>query len=118
MLVVLQPAVMIWVAQGSLKELLHEVLLCVASNALFLNFVCHDIGNVVAALQPPSISPSLWALKIEIGFYLIFPFLWIAVRRYGGWALAAIFIPSAIYSFILSRLDMTELGRQLPGRLT
>ena len=71
-----------------------------------------------AALQPPSISPSLWALKIEIGFYLIFPFLWIAVRRYGGWALAAIFIPSAIYSFILSRLDMTELGRQLPGRLT
>jgi peptidoglycan/LPS O-acetylase OafA/YrhL len=65
----------------------------------------------------PAINPSLWTLKIEVGFYLVLPFLWMLVRRYGNWLLAAIFVLSIGYSYAMHRLGLPELAKQLPGQM-
>ena len=35
------------------------------------------------ACTMPGINPSLWTLKIELGFYLIVPLIFVADRRWG-----------------------------------
>ncbi len=47
-----------------------------AANMLLANFLQYDIGGVLADLHNPGINPSLWTLKIEIGFYLIVPLIY------------------------------------------
>jgi peptidoglycan/LPS O-acetylase OafA/YrhL/glycosyltransferase involved in cell wall biosynthesis len=87
-------------------------------NAAFANFLQYDVGNgVLHGLVNPSLNPSLWTLKIEFGFYLILPFLWLLVRRFGGIVLVAIFVLSAIYYEALRHAGAYELGKQLPGQL-
>jgi peptidoglycan/LPS O-acetylase OafA/YrhL/glycosyltransferase involved in cell wall biosynthesis len=87
-------------------------------NAAFANFLQYDVGNgVLHGLVNPSLNPSLWTLKIEFGFYLILPFLWLLVRRFGGIVLVAIFVLSAIYYEALLHAGAYELGKQLPGQL-
>jgi peptidoglycan/LPS O-acetylase OafA/YrhL len=115
--VLLQAVAMACVAQGSLRELLHDMLVYVLANAVFLNFLYPDVANVVAGLPVPAINPSLWTLKIEVGFYLVLPFLWMLVRRYGNWLLAAIFVLSIGYSYAMHRLGLPELAKQLPGQM-
>ena len=48
------------------------------ANMLLANFLQYDIGGVLAGLHNPGINPSLWTLKIEIGFYLIVPLIYMA----------------------------------------
>jgi peptidoglycan/LPS O-acetylase OafA/YrhL len=115
--VLLQAGAMVYLAQGTLKELLQEASLYVLANAFFMNFLSHDIGNVLVGLPTPAINPSLWTLKIEVGFYLILPFIWMLVRRYGGWLLAVIFVVSTVYSYSMSWFGMLDLGKQLPGQM-
>ena len=45
---------------------------------LLANFLQYDIGGVLSGLHNPGINPSLWTLKIEIGFYLIVPLIFAA----------------------------------------
>jgi peptidoglycan/LPS O-acetylase OafA/YrhL len=87
------------------------------SNMLFANFLQYDIGGVLAGLHNPGINPSLWTLKIEIGFYLIVPLIMVATRRYGRWMLAFIFIASVIYNLYALHLGDDRLAKQLPGQL-
>ena len=54
-----------------------------SANLMLANFVQYDIGGVLAGLRNPGINPSLWTLKIELGFYLIVPLICVATRRWG-----------------------------------
>ena len=94
-----------------------ETLRYVAANALLANFVQHDIGGVLDGLRNPGINPSLWTLKIEIGFYLIVPAIYAATLRWGPRVLAAIFVGSVAYAVILRHRGDPRLAQQLPGQL-
>src|SRR5262249_21697780 len=76
-----------------------------------------DIGGVLSGLRNPGINPSLWTLKIEIGFYLIVPLVYAVTRRFGWRVLVLIFLASAAYSTILRHFDEPRLARQLPGQM-
>ncbi len=87
------------------------------TNLAFANFLSYDIDHVLAPLNNPGINPSLWTLKVEIGFYLILPALWALTRRFSGWFLVAVFALSTLYTYIALDHGKIELARQLPGQL-
>lgn len=89
----------------------------VAANAVLANFAQYDIGGVLAGLPNPGINPSLWTLKIEIGFYLIVPLVHAGAKRFGWRFLAALFVGSVLYSIVLRHSGDARLGKQLPGQL-
>ena len=95
----------------------HATLRYVATNAMLANFLQYDIGDVLSGLRNPGINPSLWTLKIEIGFYVIVPLLHAASRRWGWPVLALIFCGSVIYSLVLTHLGDARLAKQLPGQM-
>lgn len=87
-------------------------------NAAFANFLQYDVGDgVLSGVANPSLNPSLWTLKIEFGFYLLLPFLWRAVERWGAVLLAVVFALSAAYYWAWVEAGHAELARQLPGQL-
>ena len=87
-------------------------------NATFANFLDHNLGHgVLASLVDPNLNPSMWTLKIEVGFYLFLPFLWIGVRRYGLPLLVAIFVLSAVYYEAFDLTGYHEYAKQLPGEM-
>jgi len=89
-----------------------------AVNAVFANFLQYDVGaGVLTGLANPSLNASLWTLKIEVGFYLLLPFLWLAVRRFGVGVLVGTFVLSVIYDEALMRTGYEFLAKQLPGQL-
>lgn len=88
-----------------------------AANLAFANFLSYDIDHVLAPLNNPGINPSLWTLKVELGFYLILPFLWILTRKWGGWFLVAVFAFSTLFAAVAQHYGKIELARQLPGQL-
>jgi peptidoglycan/LPS O-acetylase OafA/YrhL len=104
-------------AQESAGAVARDMVGYVLANAVFLNFLHTDVAQVVANLPTPAINPSLWTLKIEVGFYLVLPFLWMLVRRQGAWVMGVIFLLSFAYAEILNRMGMNELAKQLPGQL-
>ena len=85
-----------------------------AANLVMANFLQYDIGGTLNHLPTPGINPSLWTLKIELGFYLIVPLIILAVRRWGWLVLAFIFLASAGYAAFTTD---PRLARQLPGQL-
>jgi peptidoglycan/LPS O-acetylase OafA/YrhL len=87
------------------------------ANAVFANFLQHDIGGLLANQPNPSLNPSLWTLKIEFAFYLILPFLWLLTRRFGFRFLIPLFLASAAYHFTLTTLGHYDIAKQLPGQL-
>lgn len=88
-----------------------------AANFSLANFLQYDIGGVLAGLHVPGINPSLWTLKIEIGFYLIVPLIFVAIRRWGWRSLALIFVASVLYSIVTLHLGEDRLAKQLPGQM-
>jgi peptidoglycan/LPS O-acetylase OafA/YrhL len=115
--VLTQAAIMLTLLPGGLFSELRSTMRYLAANALLANFLQYDIGGVLSGLINPGINPSLWTLKIEIGFYLIVPLIYGATRRWGWWALATIFIASVGYSVLALHLGDQRLARQLPGQL-
>jgi peptidoglycan/LPS O-acetylase OafA/YrhL len=116
-IVLLQALAMGFLVATRLHAMWHEVLSYLVANALFLNFLHPEIGDVVSSLHSHAINPSLWTLKVEVGFYLTLPFLWVLVRRYGDRVMLAIFCLSALYNFLLIHANAPVLARQLPGQL-
>ena len=102
---------------AQLGRLGHEIVSYLVANSLFLNFLHPEIGDVVSSLQIHAINPSLWTLKVEVGFYLVLPFTWMLVRRVGDSAIAAIFCLSVVYNTYLVYIGAPVLARQLPGQL-
>jgi peptidoglycan/LPS O-acetylase OafA/YrhL len=115
--VLLQTAVMLTLLPGGPFSEPHATLRYLTTNLLLANFLQYDIGGVLAGLPNPGINPSLWTLKIEIGFYLIAPLICGAARRWGGWTLTVIFVASVAYDLMMQHLGQERLARQLPGQL-
>jgi peptidoglycan/LPS O-acetylase OafA/YrhL/glycosyltransferase involved in cell wall biosynthesis len=86
-------------------------------NAIFANFVQHDIGGVMTGLVDPSLNASLWTLKIEFGLYLTLPFLWRLIERTGAKMIAGIFVLSALYYSLVWNAGYQDFAKQLPGQL-
>jgi peptidoglycan/LPS O-acetylase OafA/YrhL len=116
-IVLIQTAIMLKLLPSGPFSELHSTLRYLAANLLLANFLQYDIGGVLAGLHNPGINPSLWTLKIEIGFYLIVPLICVACRRWGWRVLALIFALSVIYNIVALQLGEVQLARQLPGQL-
>ncbi|MBV6477217.1 MAG: acyltransferase [Rhodocyclaceae bacterium] len=98
----------------------------VAANLAFLNFLQPTLPGVFAGNPVAAVNGALWTLKIEAMFYLAVPVcVWLS-RRHGRFAvLAAIYVASVAYEWILSALASrgggalyAELARQLPGQMS
>ena len=116
-IVLLQAGVMLALLPGGPFSEPTSTLRYLAANAVLANFLQYDIGGVLHGLGNPGINPSLWTLKIEIGFYLIVPLIQTAVRRWGWPVLAGIFLASVAYSLLMVHLGDLRLAKQLPGQL-
>jgi peptidoglycan/LPS O-acetylase OafA/YrhL len=116
-IVLLQTAIMLALLPGGPFSEPRSTLNYLAANLLLANFLQYDIGGVLAGLHNPGINPSLWTLKIEIGFYLIVPLIYAGVRRWGWPTLALIFVASVAYSVVTLKMGDIRLARQLPGQL-
>ena len=71
-----------------------ELLRYLGLNLIMANFLAHDIGGLLSGLPNPGINPSLWTLKIEMGFYLMMPLLWYLIQRFGLAFLALLYAAS------------------------
>ncbi len=116
--VVVQMILLGSLAPGGFSDNLGSMLRYLAANAVFANFVQHDVGQgVLTGLVDPSLNASLWTLKIEFAFYLVLPFLWRAFRRWGVKVLIVLFFLSAIYQQSLQLAGYPLFAKQLPGQL-
>ena len=114
--VVAQALAMLAFFSNELGEIAISALRYLGVNLIFANFLQHDIGGLLANSPNPGINPSLWTLKVEVGFYLIVPFVHRLVKRFGWSVLGVIFFASTIY-FLHYRSVNAELAKQLPGQL-
>lgn len=114
--VCLQALAMAWLLGGirtHLSELFHYLL----PNLVMANFLAHDMGGLLSGLHNPGINPSLWTLKVEAGFYLILPLLWLLTRRFGGGFLILLYMASTIFAAAALHYGSISISRQLPGQL-
>lgn len=88
-------------------------------NLIFLNFMEYDIDGLMvnSGLINPGINPSLWTLKIEVGFYAILPFLWLAFLRFGLIVPLIVFLLSTVYTYYFLSIESYTLAKQLPAQL-
>jgi peptidoglycan/LPS O-acetylase OafA/YrhL len=115
--VVIQTGIMLTLLPGGPSSELHSTFRYLVANLLLANFLQYDIGGVLSGLQNPGINPSLWTLKIEIGFYLIVPLICWMTRRWGWSTLAVIFVGSVAYNALALHWGEVRMARQLPGQL-
>jgi peptidoglycan/LPS O-acetylase OafA/YrhL len=116
-IVVIQAVIMLALLRGGPFSEPRATLDYLAANLMLANFLQYDIGGVLAGLHNPGINPSLWTLKIEIGFYLIVPLIFGVIRRWGWPMLVVIFAGSVAYSVVTLQMGDIRLARQLPGQL-
>lgn len=117
LVVLAQTLILASLAPGGITAHVPETLRYLLVNALFLNFLQHDIGGALDELVDPSLNASLWTLKIEFAFYLILPFLWRLTQRWDGLVLIALFLGSALYQQVMEAAGRETLAKQLPGQL-
>jgi peptidoglycan/LPS O-acetylase OafA/YrhL len=116
-IVLIQTGIMLSLLPGGPFSEPHATLRYLAVNLAFANFLQYDIGGVLHGLRVPGINPSLWTLKIELGFYLIVPLIFAAVRRWGFKALLLIFLASVAYNVVTLQLGDPRYAKQLPGQM-
>ena len=115
--IVVQTLTLASLAPGGIPAHLGDMARYVAANAVFANFADHDIGGVMSGLHDPSLNASLWTLKIEFAFYLVLPFLWKGIQRYGLGLVALLFVASVAYQQGMLAMDHPLYAKQLPGQL-
>jgi peptidoglycan/LPS O-acetylase OafA/YrhL len=116
-IVLIQAGIMLALLPGGPFSEPSATLRYLGANLAFANFLDYDIGGVVHGLVVPGLNPSLWTLKIEIGFYAIVPLIYVATRRYGWGVLLAIFVASVGYNVVALQMGDDRFAKQLPGQL-
>jgi peptidoglycan/LPS O-acetylase OafA/YrhL len=116
-IVLIQACIMLALLPGGPFSEPHATLRYLAVNLTFANFLQYDIGGVLSGLTVPGINPSLWTLKIELGFYLLVPLISVATRRWGFKVLVLIFLASVAYNVVAFQLGDPRYAKQLPGQL-
>ncbi len=112
--VLVQTAILMSLLPGGPLSAPESTLRYLATNLVMANFLQYDIAGTLNGLPTPGINPSLWTLKIELGFYLIVPLIIMAVRRWGWQVLVFIFVASVAYDALTTD---PRFARQLPGQL-
>ena len=115
--VIIQAITMLWLLPGGLHLYIADAVKYVVVNLGFANFLSPDIAGLARGLPEPEFNPSMWTLKVEVGFYIVLPLLAFAIRRFGIWTMVPIFVGSVIYRGILLHLNHLQLANQLPGQL-
>jgi peptidoglycan/LPS O-acetylase OafA/YrhL len=115
--VIVQAICMVMLLPADVHKYAMEIVKYLVANLGFGNFLSPDIAGLTATLPEPEINPSMWTLKIEVGFYIILPALAFLIRRYGIWTMSIVFVASSIYSATLIHAEHFQLARQLPGQL-
>ena len=90
-------------------------------NLIFLNFMQPVLPGVFLENPYPFINGSLWTMKIEEGFYLILPllFLFLTKLKNKNLGLFLIYVLSIAYSYVMLEIfDKPLLEKQLPGKLS
>jgi peptidoglycan/LPS O-acetylase OafA/YrhL len=85
------------------------------ANISLLNFLEQNLPGVFTSLPTMVVNGSLWTMKIEMSFYLLFPLLFSYVEKEIKWLLA-ILIGSVAYRLLFAHW-IPELSYQLPGQL-
>lgn len=116
-IVLVQTGIMLSMLPNGPFSEMHATLRYLAVNLTFANFLQYDIGGVLHGLHVPGINPSLWTLKIEIGFYLFVPLIFLAIRRWGWKSLLAIFLASVAYQAVALHFGEPRFAKQLPGQM-
>ena len=114
--VLVQTAILMSLLPGGPLSAPESTLRYLATNLVMANFLQYDIAGMLNGLPTPGINPSLWTLKIELGFYLIVPLIIMAVRRWGWQVLVFIFVASVAYD-ALTTAPRQFARQQLPGQM-
>jgi len=115
-----------WLSSVKLPEYFSlELIKYVFWNLLFLNFMHPTLPGLFEQSPTPYVNAPLWTLKIEVGFYLLFPLLYGIGRRVGflTWFIV-LYVFSTTYYVVMIELanktglnHYTVLAGQLPGQL-
>jgi len=114
--VIAQAVFMVMLLPTDIHNYTADIVKYLVANLEFANSISPDIAGLTAVLPEPEINPSMWTLKIEVGFYIILPMLALLIRRYGIWTMSIVFAASSVYSVAL-HAEHFQLSRQLPGQL-
>ena len=94
-------------------------------NLLFLNFMHPTLPGLFAQSPTPYVNAPLWTLKIEVGYYLLFPLIYGIGRRVGflTWFAILFILSTGYYLSMIALANKTGLHQysvlaaQLPGQL-
>ena len=94
-------------------------------NLLFLNFMHPALPGLFDQSPTPYVNAPLWTLKIEVGYYLLFPLLYGIGRRVGflTWFVVLYVLSTVYYLSMITLANKTGLhhynllAAQLPGQL-
>lgn len=115
--IILIQAVAMLVLLGGISEHMPGLVKYLAYNLVFANFLSHDIDGLLSGINNPGINPSLWTLKIEMGYYLILPLLYYGIRRWGFIFLLLTFLASTVFFELCTYYGKEALAKQLPAQL-
>lgn len=90
-------------------------------NLIFLNFMHPCLPGLFENNLLCSVNGALWTLKIEVGFYIILPIIFYAVRKTKKalLLLSCLYFLSFAYWYLMSfYFDKPLLAKQLPGYLS
>lgn len=97
-------------------NLIDDLFQYLVANLMLANFLMPDMGGLFTSVNGNGVNPSLWTIKIEVGFYLLLPLLHYLYQRWGWPFLVFVFMASSLY-FEALRVTNYEFAKQLPGQL-
>jgi peptidoglycan/LPS O-acetylase OafA/YrhL len=116
LLIVVQIVGLWFVANCSLKDYVGLPLLkYFLANITLLNFLQQQIPCVFTELKSSVVNGSLWTMKVEMGFYLIFPLLYVLIKKRALW-LFVLIIGSLAFR-LLAEKYFDVLVYQLPSQV-
>jgi len=112
-LIILQTLFFMYYANGTTMDIVKYFI----SNAFFLNFLSHSVGDIFNHLEINAINGSLWTLKNEVFFYFLVPFIYTLYKKWGIKLFIIFYMLSAIYMFLAFPYHNETLMILFPAQL-